>query len=106
MKKYSAPSDALLRAFLFVLVLFCSGLVLASEIPDFEKIARSHEKQTTADRRWLHENPELSNRETGTQAYLRRALEEIPGITFIEGDWGTGLVADPIEGNQTSTSCS
>ncbi len=71
-----------------------SGVAASAEIPDFEKIASGHEKQTLADRRWLHENPELSNRETKTQAYLRKALEEIPGITFIEGDWGTGLVAE------------
>jgi amidohydrolase len=81
-------------AFLFVLMLLVSGLAAATEPPDFEAIAHSHEKQTIDDRRWLHENPELSGRETKTQAYLRQALEDIPGITFIEGDWGTGLVAE------------
>lgn len=94
MKKSSFLGNAPRGAFLFVLMLLFSGLATATEIPDFEKIAGSFEEQTIADRRWLHENPELSNRETNTQAYLREALGEIPGITFIEGDWGTGLVAE------------
>lgn len=80
-------------AFLLVLMVLASAMASAAEIPDFETIARSFEEETIADRRWLHENPELSNRETKTQAYLSRALAEIPGITFVDGDWGTGLVA-------------
>ncbi len=85
-------------AFLLVLMLLVIGIVgtvtAGSETPDFEAIAHSYEEQTIADRRWLHQNPELSNREIKTQAYLRKALEEIPGINFVDGDWGTGLVAE------------
>ncbi len=71
-----------------------AGATISTTQPNFAALADEHEQQTINDRRWLHENPELSNRETETQAYLRRTLEDIPGITFIEGDWGTGLVAE------------
>lgn len=79
---------------LFCILLLVLNIPALAASPDLEAIARGHEEQTLADRRWLHENPELSNREFATQAYLRKALEEIPGITFIEGDWKTGLVAE------------
>ncbi len=71
-----------------------AAAVPAAAAPDFAQLAEQFEERTVADRRWLHEHPELSNREFATQDYLRRALQEIPGITFIEGDWGTGLVAE------------
>lgn len=67
-------------------------------IPDFTALTGEHLETTLADRRWLHANPELSGRETGTQAYLRRALERIEGIRFVDGDWGTGLVAELVGG--------
>lgn len=93
MKNLSFFSGAPRGAFFFVLMVLVPMVVVAAEAPDFESIAEGFEKQTIADRRWLHENPELSNREFNTQAYLARVLAEIPGITFVDGDWGTGLVA-------------
>lgn len=78
-----------------ILMIWLAATVQASaETPDLESIAQGHLDQTIADRRWLHQNPELSNREFQTQAYLRKALSEIPGVEFVEGDWGTGLVAE------------
>jgi amidohydrolase len=50
-------------------------------------------ERTIADRRWMHQHPELSRREFRTQEYLRSRLLEIPGVELIEGKWGTGLVA-------------
>jgi len=81
-------------AFLFVLMMVFSGLAAAAEIPDFEKIAAGFKSRTDSDRCWLHQNPELSNREFNTQKYLHAALEAIPGISFVDGDWGTGLVVE------------
>ena len=86
------PARSLLVFIVFLLI--GNGGQANAGAPDFETIAKSHQEQTIADRRWLHQNPELSNRETQTQAYLHQALAEIPGITFIDGDWGTGLVAE------------
>ncbi len=61
--------------------------------PDFEALATAVAKRTIADRRWLHQHPELSRREVRTQEYLRARLAEIPGIELVAGEWGTGLVA-------------
>jgi amidohydrolase len=61
--------------------------------PDFPALTAKQEGQAVADRRWLHEHAELSLRERETQAYLRRALQAIPGVELVEGDWGTGVVA-------------
>ncbi len=65
----------------------------ATAAPDFAALAERHEAATVADRRALHEHPELSGRETWTQAYLRDVMGAIPGVEFVDGDWGTGLVA-------------
>jgi len=78
---------------LWMAILVASGFAA----PDFVALTEQFEAETVQDRRWLHQNPELSGRETETQAYLRRTLEQIPGVTFIDGDWGTGLVLE-IEG--------
>jgi amidohydrolase len=80
--------------FFALLICLAATVPVFADTPDLAAMARGHEEQTIVDRRWLHQNPELSNREHNTQAYLRKALEGIPGITFIEGDWGTGLVAE------------
>ncbi len=61
--------------------------------PDFASVADGHQAATIADRRHLHEFPELSDREFKTQAYLRNSLAGIEGVELIDGDWGTGLVA-------------
>jgi len=61
--------------------------------PDFASVADGHEAATLADRRHLHEFPELSGREFETQAYLRDRILETEGVELIDGDWGTGLVA-------------
>lgn len=69
-----------------------------SVLPDFEALTEQFVDQTIIDRRWLHQNPELSGREHATQAYLRRTLADIPGLTFIPGQWGTGLVVELVGG--------
>jgi amidohydrolase len=60
--------------------------------PDFDALTAAAAEQTIADRRWIHQHPELSLREFQTQAYIRGKLAEIPGIELIPGEWGTGLV--------------
>ena len=40
-------------------------------------LLRPYEAQMIADRRWLHEHPELSGQETQTLDYITRALEEM-----------------------------
>ncbi len=85
-----------LRAALLATTLLLSVLIalpVAAKSPDFAKAAAALEEQTIADRRWLHENAELSNREHETQAYLRAALADIPGVKLVDGEWGTGIVA-------------
>ena len=47
---------------------------------------------TVADRRWLHEHPELSGREHATRDYLARSVAAIEGVEPVAGDWGGGLV--------------
>lgn len=61
--------------------------------PDLAALAARHEAATLADRRWLHQHPELSGREVATRAYLSERLGEIPGVEMVAGDWGLGLVA-------------
>jgi amidohydrolase len=75
---------------MFVLLLAVSA---AAATPDFDALVARHEAATLADRRWLHQHPELSDREVATRAYLLERLREIPGVTVVEGDWGQGLVA-------------
>ncbi len=73
-----------------------AGVALAAAVdavPDFAALTRTHRDITVQDRRWLHAHPELSGRETGTRAYLRDRLGEIPGVAFVDGDWGLGIVA-------------
>ncbi len=65
----------------------------ADESPNFEALVEKYKAKTIEDRRWLHRNPELSLREQKTSAYIRAALQEIPGIELIPGDWKTGIVA-------------
>lgn len=75
------------------LMLALTFAVTEAGMPDFETLCASQEEQAIADRRWLHEHAELSNQEHETQAFLRQALSEIPGVQLVEGEWGTGLVA-------------
>jgi len=63
------------------------------DTPDFATLAQSVSDQVVQDRRHLHANPELSLREFETQEWLRTQLAAIPGVEFIDGEWGTGLVA-------------
>jgi amidohydrolase len=78
------------------IVMILSLLLATSAVaatPDLAALVARHEAATLADRRWLHQHPELSDRETGTRAYLLERLREIPGVTVVEGEWGQGLVA-------------
>ncbi|MCP4290211.1 MAG: amidohydrolase [bacterium] len=91
----SAPWGALFHAWWLVLVIgMVAGATVSLAQDDISRLSQKFEKQTIDDRRWFHENPELSNREFETQAYLRKTLLEIPGVVLIEGNWGTGLVAE------------
>ncbi len=78
-------------------VLFLLALILAvsaiAERPDFEALAAKYEAQAIADRRWAHENAELSFKEFKTQAWLRENLLEIPGVELVDGEWETGVIA-------------
>lgn len=53
--------------------------------------AKSLREEVTGWRHHLHRNPELSNRETGTAAYIAERLEEA-GIEVQKGVGGTGVV--------------
>ncbi|MCP4545639.1 MAG: amidohydrolase [bacterium] len=77
----------------WVLLLVLLLPIVALADPDFKRLALDQEEQILEDRRHLHQYPELSLREFETQAYLLAALERIPGVTLVEGDWGTGVVA-------------
>jgi hippurate hydrolase len=60
--------------------------------PDVASLMARHLKATVADRRWLHEHPELSGREHETQRYLAAQVAAMDGPTAVPGDWGLGLV--------------
>jgi len=55
------------------------------------KAAKNLREEVTGWRHHLHRNPELSNRETGTAAYIAERLEEA-GIEVQKGVGGTGVV--------------
>ena len=76
-----------------VLLLVSAVTTAGIAAPDFASLTDVHESATLADRRHLHEFPELSGRETETQAFLRDRISRIEGVELIDGDWGTGLVA-------------
>ena len=87
---------AAVHLLLTALLLPCAGRVShadAADTPDFRSLVEGHRAQTVEDRRWFHQNPELSLREFETSAYIRAALLEIHGIELVPGDWGTGIVA-------------
>ncbi len=60
---------------------------------------RPYEAQMIADRRWLHEHPELSGQETQTMDYITRALEEMGlGIHVIPNGGVIGTLNEKTEG--------
>jgi amidohydrolase len=67
-------------------------LAAAAADPEVEALVARHLPATIADRRWLHEHPELSGREHGTRRYVERQVAAIPGVQPVSGDWGLGLV--------------
>jgi amidohydrolase len=81
-----------MRIILSLLAVLAATSSLAAA-PDLAGLAARHEAATLADRRWLHQHPELSGREVATRAYLAERLGEIPGVEMVAGDWGLGLVA-------------
>ena len=52
------------------------------------ELLRPYEAQMIADRRWLHEHPELSGQETQTLEYITRALEEMGLSVHVVPDGG------------------
>jgi amidohydrolase len=81
-----------MRTVVVLFVVLAAASSLAAE-PDFVALTSRHEAATIADRRWLHQHPELSGREVATRAYLVERLREIPGVEIVEGNWGLGVVA-------------
>ena len=62
-------------------------------------ILRPYEAQMIADRRWLHEHPELSGQETQTMDYIVKALEEMGLSIHIIPDGGViGVLNERAEG--------
>ena len=62
-------------------------------------LIRPYEAQMIADRRWLHEHPELSGQETETIAYITRALEEMGlSIHVIPNGGVIGVLGERAEG--------
>ena len=62
-------------------------------------ILRPYEAQMIADRRWLHEHPELSGQETQTMDYIVKALEEMGLSIHIIPDGGViGVLNEKAEG--------
>jgi amidohydrolase len=81
-----------MRTVVVLSILLATASAVAAA-PDFTALVARHEAATLADRRWLHQHPELSDREVATREYLRQRLQEIPGVQVIDGNWGQGLVA-------------
>lgn len=61
-------------------------------VPTLDARLAAVEAQVIADRRYLHEHPELSNRETATARYLSGQLKKL-GLAVSTGVAGTGVVA-------------
>lgn len=78
-------------------VLIALFLALASAdalaAPDFAALSEQYAAEAIESRRWLHENAELSLRESKTRAFLIEQLATIDGIELVEGPWKTGIVA-------------
>lgn len=59
------------------------------------EMLRPFEAQMTADRRWLHEHPELSGCETDTLGYIVKALEALHlGIHIVPGGGVIGVLGE------------
>ena len=64
------------------------------------ELLRPYEAQMIADRRWLHEHPELSGQETQTLEYITRALEEMGLSVHVVPDGGViGVLNEKAEGS-------
>ena len=62
-------------------------------------LIRPYEAQMIADRRWLHEHPELSGQETQTIAYIVKAMEELGlSIHIIPNGGVIGVLNEKAEG--------
>ncbi|MBP3524481.1 MAG: hypothetical protein J6M56_13040 [Clostridia bacterium] len=60
---------------------------------------RPYEPQMIADRRWLHEHPELSGQETQTLGYIVSALEALGlGIHIVPDGGVIGVLGESKEG--------
>jgi amidohydrolase len=79
--------------FIFVLQAFCSFAQNEKEKKAIDKKANEIESQVIAWRRHLHQNPELSNRETETGKYIAKYLKTLPDVEVRENVANTGVVA-------------
>jgi len=87
------PVLLLVAASLIGLVPLLHPKPVAAGPADLEKLTEGVLERATQDRRWLHQNAELSLREFQTQTWLRETLAAIPGVQLLDGNWGTGVVA-------------
>ncbi|MBT8040963.1 MAG: amidohydrolase [Xanthomonadales bacterium] len=75
-----------------ILIMF-PALSLAGIAPaELDGLAADAQEQVVEWRRWLHQNPELGNREVNTSAYIAQALREM-GLEPRTGIAHTGVVA-------------
>ena len=81
------------RALSLTLLLLGVSYPVAARSVDLGAPTAETLERAVADRRWLHQNAELSLREFETQRWLRETLAEIPGVELLDGDWGTGVIA-------------
>jgi len=87
-----APRPAPCRLLLSLLLLSAAATRAHAGPPDLSALVERHLPATVADRRWLHQHPELSGREDSTRAYLAGRVAAIDGPVPVPGDWGLGLV--------------
>lgn len=55
-------------------------------------LAEKYVATSIADRRWLHQHPELSGQEHATSAYVAAQVDRLEHVQQVPGDWGLGLV--------------
>ncbi len=84
--------STLLRLMLLVFAGAFLAITADANAADLDAAASRVEPQVIKHRRWLHQHPELSNRETATAHYLEKALRQL-GLEVQTGIAHTGVVA-------------
>ena len=93
-----------IKAVLWILVAGCtiSSMVLKAKTNDIDAMADTIEPQVIQWRHHFHQNPELSNREFQTAAYIAKYLRSL-GLEVQTGVAKTGVVAVIDSGNPGPT---